>query len=186
MFLSFRSQCGCLRFSVFRPEFLLVPRAVLVQNVLRTPYFAIAHPWGSGRPKRKMLISCALSGRNFGGVRIFTPKAPLAPGNCIFPFSAQPWDFSLSAKGRPRPKWPEIPVFYDFLPVGIRSGKTEDVKKLRTTILDSVVRFSFDFGTPSAGKLWFSVFISGPLAPGNYDFPFSARSRNFSQCQRPS
>ena len=43
---------------------------------------------------------------------------------------------------------------------------------MRKTIPDSVVPFF--------------TFIAGPQAPGNCGFPFSARSRNFSSCQRPS
>ena len=66
-------------------------RAVLGQNGLKTPYNL---PNPSGRPKRKMKKSCALSGRKFMGVRISPPKVPQTTGHCIFPFSAQPRDFS--------------------------------------------------------------------------------------------
>ena len=53
---------------------------------------------------------------------------------------------------------------------GVRWVKTQNVKKLRTTVPDSVV----------------TVFsISGPLAPGNHVFPFLTRARNFCKCLRP-
>ena len=40
---------------------------------------------------------------------------------------------TLSAKGRPRPKWPKPPVFRDLPPVGVQSGKTYK----RKTIADN-------------------------------------------------
>ena len=50
------SSTGKLRCSVFRPEFLLVPRAVLGQNGPKSQYFAISCPWGlvgrNGRRKK--------------------------------------------------------------------------------------------------------------------------------------
>ena len=41
-------------------------------------------------------------------------------------------------------------ALYDFPPVGVRSGQNVNVKKLRTTIPDSVGTFVSDFGTPVA------------------------------------
>ena len=60
------------------------------------------------------------------------------------------------------------PVFCDFPSLGVRSAKTQNVKRLRTTIPDTVVTFFCAFGTPSGGKLWFSVF--GPV-PGFLQVP---------------
>ena len=57
--------------------------------------------------------------------------------------------------------------FCDFTPLGVWSVKTQNVKKLRTTIPDSAVTFLFS--------------ILGPLAPGNCVFLFLAQSRNFSK-----
>ena len=45
---------------------------------------------------------------------------------------------SLSAQGRPRPKWTQKPAFRDFLPLGVRWAKTQIVKQLWKTIPDSV------------------------------------------------
>ena len=57
---------------------------------------------------------------------LFSISGPLALGNCVFSvfrFQSAPGT-SLSAKGRPGPKWPEIPAFRVFPPVGVRSVKT--------------------------------------------------------------
>ena len=68
-------------------------------------------------------------GRNFWRGQFPPPKVPLAPGNRVFLF----WPgISLSAKGCPRPKGPGKPVFCDFPPLGVRSAKMQNVKKLRT------------------------------------------------------
>ena len=96
-------------------------------------------------------------GETLGVSSFFPQKRPSQREIAFARFRPSPGIY-LSAKGRPRPKWPEMPVFCDFLPVGVRSGKTEDVKKLRTTIPDSVVIFFLNFGAPSAGKFYFSVF----------------------------
>ena len=83
----------------------------------------------------------------------FFPKSSPSSGKLSFSVSAP--EFPGSAKG-PRPKGPENPLFCDFPPLGVRSTKTQNVKKVRTTIPDSVV------GTPGAGKLCFSVFSPRP------------------------
>ena len=56
----------------------------------------------------------------------------------------------------------KTPVLCDFPPVGVRSVKTQSIKTLRTTIPGSVVTVFCDFGTPSAGKMRFSVFSPRP------------------------
>ena len=73
---------------------------------------------------------------------------------------------SLSAKGCPKPKGPRKEVFCDFPPLGFRSAKTQNVKKLR------------NFGENLFGR---NFFPKVPLAPQNCVFLFPAR--NFSQCQ---
>ena len=63
--------------------------AALGRKGLENQYFAISRPWGSGWPKHQQYKSCAISGGNFWGGRIFPPKVPLAPGYCVFPFLAR-------------------------------------------------------------------------------------------------
>ena len=53
-FLKSAPSSGKLRFSVFRPEFLQMPRAALGQKGLENQYFASSGPWGFGQRKRKM------------------------------------------------------------------------------------------------------------------------------------
>ena len=71
-------------FSVFRPEFLYVPRAVLGQNIPRTPYFAISRPWGSGRPKRKNVKKLRTLGGKLLGRPGFPPKLAPSTGKLHF------------------------------------------------------------------------------------------------------
>ena len=70
-------------------------------------------------------------------------------------------------RGRPRPKGPKNTVFCDFLPLGVLSVKTQNVKKLRI------------FREKILGVRFFLPKV--PPAPGNRVFLISAR--NFSKCQ---
>ena len=99
------SSTGKLRFSVFRPEFLQVPRAVLGQNGQRPSISQFPAPGGSRLAKWTTQNSSATLGRNFRGGRIFSPEGPLAPRKCIFVFSARAQNFSFSAQGQNRPKY---------------------------------------------------------------------------------
>ena len=159
MFISFRSQFGRFHFSVFRPEFLQAPRAALGQKGLNTQYFAISRPWRSGRPNHNLFKSCAISGRNFWGGRGFCPKS--APSSGKLCFSGFGPEFLLVPRGRPRPKRPEGPVFCDFPPLGVRSAKTPNVKKLRN-FWEKLLRRT-DFPPKSAPRSQKShFFVFGP------------------------
>ena len=70
-------------------------------------------------------------------------------------------------RGCPRPKGPKNTVFCVFLPLGVRSVKTQNAKKFR------------GFREKLLGVLFFVAKV--PLALGNRVFLFSAR--NFSKCQ---
>ena len=154
-----------MSFSLFglRPGFLQVPKAVLDQNGCKSPYFAIARPWGSGQPKRKVAD-------NHPGypVTFFPFPDPLHREFAVFRFRPGP-GISQSAKGQdPGPKWPKITIVCDFPPVGVWPAKALEEEKLRTTTPDTVVTFVSHFGPPSTGKLRFSVF--GPV-PGFLSVP---------------
>ena len=103
-------------FSVFGPEILQVPQAVLGQNGLKPQYFAISCPWQSGGPKRKKVKKgCGISGRNFLDRRIPPQKSAPSTGKlCFWCFPPRPGT-SLSAKG---PKWAKTPLNRYFWPVG--------------------------------------------------------------------
>ena len=77
--------------------------------------------------------SAHFRGETFGASGFPPPKVPLAPGNCISPFSAQPGDFS-KCQGPPQAKnGPKYAYFAfsrpwesgraDFLPLGVRRPK---------------------------------------------------------------
>ena len=121
-----------------------MPRAVLEQKGLENPYFAISRPWGSDRPKLKMSESCAISGRNFWGGRIFSPKVPLAPGNCAFLFLTGARNFSKC----PQPKTGQNPSKSPFATTWGSDRKKLFTRKLRKTVPDSVVTFFFRFWDP--------------------------------------
>ena len=94
-------------------------------------------------------------GEIFWGRRILFPNVPLGPGNRVFPI----WpEISLSAKGCPRPKGPTKPVFRDFPTLGVRTTKTQNVKKLRS-FWDKFL----------GGRIFFP---NVPLGPGNRVFRF--------------
>ena len=78
-FLKSASSSGKLRFSVSRPEFLQVPRAV---PGLKNQYFGISRPWVGQTVKLKKVAH--FRGETFGAAGFPPPKVPLAPGNCIF------------------------------------------------------------------------------------------------------
>ena len=77
----------------------------------------------------------------------------------------------------------EAPIFGDFGPfwarlgphLGVRSAKTQNLRKLRTTNPDTVATFFLHFGSPSTKKLRFSVF--GPV-PGFLPVPRAVLSQN--------
>ena len=79
---------------------------------------------------------------------------------------------SLHARGCPRPKWPKTPKFHAFPPVGVRSAKTENVKKLRATILESVVTFFPVSGALALGNSAFFFFVQ---VYGQYALKLKAR-----------
>ena len=74
-------------------------------------------------------------------------------------------------RGCPRPKGPKNPAFCDFPPLGVRSVKTQNAKKLRGF---REKLFGACFPPPKV-----------PLAPGNRVFLFSAYTRNFTKCLPP-
>ena len=92
------------------------------------------------------------------------PKCPLAPGNCIFLFSAQ--KAALGQNG--------LRNQYVAVPHPWQSGRPKD------KTLKKVAEFRGEI-------FWAAGFppIKVPLAPGNCGFVFTARARNFSPCQRP-
>ena len=99
--------------------------------------------------------------RNLGekllGQSDFPPKSAPSSGKLRF-FRSWP-GISLSAKGCPRPKGPRKPVFCDFLAVGFRSAKTQNVKKLHNFREKLYGAGGFPpKSTPSSGKLLFPVF----------------------------
>ena len=79
----------------------------------------------------------------------------------FFSFSARARDFS-KFWGRLMAKWPKIPVLHDFPPLGVRSSRTENVKRLRTTILKIVVTFSPAFRDPLQREFALFRFRPGP------------------------
>ena len=121
----------------------------------KTPVFRDFPPVGSSRPNHKMQKSC-IFGDKFLGWTYFLLKSAPRSGKLHSSVSLSATSLtSLSAKGV-KPQYFAISRL-----LGVRSGKTQNVKKLWTTIPDSVV-FFFDFGTPSAVKLRFSVFSPRP------------------------
>ena len=88
---------GKLRFYVFGPEFLQVPRGCPRPKGPKTPVFCDFPAVGVRSAQTQNVKNCA--GRSFWGERISPPKVPLAPGNCVF-FRFWP-GISLSAKGLP-------------------------------------------------------------------------------------
>ena len=123
--------------------------AALGQKGLKTQYFAIFRPWGPAGQNAKCKKVAQFSGETFG-CPVFSPKS--APS---------------SRKSRFSVFGPEFPVFCDFLPLGVRSVKTQNVKKLRS------------FREKLLGVRFF--FPKEPLAPGNCVFLCSTQS--FSKCQ---
>ena len=99
------------------------------------------------------------------GVQFFPPKVPLAPGNRVFLFSAR--NFSKCQGAALGQKGLNKPVFCDFPPLGVRSVRTQNAKKLRS------------FWEKLSGVRFFPPKV--PLALGNRVLLFSAP--NFSKCQ---
>ena len=96
-----------------------------------------------------------------GRTDFFSPKVPLAPGNCVFPFSAR--NFSKCPGAAPGQKGLKNQYFRGFPPVGVRSAKTQNVKKLHNFGEKLFGRtYFFSKSAPSSGKLCFSVFGPGP------------------------
>ena len=96
---------------------------------------------------------------------LFFAKVPLAPGNRVFLFPAR--NFSKCQGAALGQKGLKTQYFGDFPPLGVRSVKTHDAKKLRS------------FWEKLLGVQFF--FPKVPLAPGNRFFLFLAR--NFFKCQ---
>ena len=139
-----------------------MPRAALGQKGLKNQYFAICHPLGSGRPKRKMEKSCAILGRNFWGGRIFSPNVPLAPGNCVFLFLARNFSKCQGAAALGQ-KGPETPYFAISRPWGPDRPKRKMQKRCEISGRNFLGRPDFfPKSAPSYGKLRFSVFGPGP------------------------
>ena len=104
-----------LHFRVFRPgpEFLQVPKAKTGQNTTKSPF-----PTGGGPTEQKVVpqkVAIPDSVATF-----FLPKVPLAPGDCVFLFSARAWNFSKC----PRPKTGQLPLNHCFRPMGVRPKKS--------------------------------------------------------------
>ena len=93
----------------------------------------------------------------------FSPKSATSSGKLhLSVFGPK---FLQVPRGCPRPKGPKIPVgpkvpvFCDFPPLGVRSAKTQNVKKLPTFRKKLLGRTDFSpKSAPSSGKLCFSVF----------------------------
>ena len=115
------------------------PKWPQTPSILRFPA-----PGGRVGQNRRRKKSCAILGRNFWGGRISPPKVPLAPGNCIFVFSARARNFSKC----PRPKRAKTPLNHRFRPVGVRQKKRLSPIKLRKPIPDSMVTLFFRFRDP--------------------------------------
>ena len=84
--------------------------------------------------------------------------APVEPGKLCFSV-LRPEFLLVLSKGCPGPEWPKKTVFRNFPPLGVRSVKTESVKKLRNLGENLLGQPDFPPKTaPSTGKLRFSVF----------------------------
>ena len=121
-----------------------MPRAALGEKGLENLYFAISRPLGSAERKHIMYKKIAIPGRNFWGGRIFSPKVPRAPGNCVL-FSSRVLNFSQC----PRPRTGQNPSnspFCDHL--GVRPEKKLFPRKLWKTITNSLVTLFFRFWDP--------------------------------------
>ena len=104
-------------------------------------------PLGFRSAKTENIQKLRNFGENLWGSRIFLPKVPLEPGNCIFLFSARARNFSKC----PRPERAEIPLNHRFRPVGPGPTKTVVPEKVvGNHPPDSVVTFCSRFGTPVA------------------------------------
>ena len=122
----------------------------------RKPVFCDFSPLGIRLAKSQIAKKLHNFCEKFWGGQIFSPNVPLAPGNCVF----LPWPgIYPSAKGCPRPKGPRKPVFFDFPPVGVRSAKTQNVKKSHFFWEKLLGRTEFSpKSASSTGKWCFSVF----------------------------
>ena len=144
-------------FFFVRPGISLTAKGCPRPKGPKTPVFCDFPPVGVCSAKTQNVKICALFGRNFWVGRIFPPKVPLSLGNCVFSVIGP--EFLSVPRGCPRPKGPRNPVFCDFLPVGVRSAKTQTVKTLRTFWEKLLGRTGLPpKSAPSSGKLRFSVF----------------------------
>ena len=140
-----------------------MPRAVRGQNGLKTSYFAISCPWGSGRPKQKTYEKLRNFGEKLFGRPVFSLKGASSTGKLhFFCFLS---GFSRSAKGQNGLKT----SISRFPATGGPVGQIGKCKK--------VARFWGEtFGASGSPPKM-------PLARGNCVFMFSARVRNFSSAQ---
>ena len=97
-------------------------------------YFAISRPWGPVGQNVKRKKIAHFREETFAASIVLPLKGPERWEIVFFRFRPGP-GISLSAQGRPRPKWPEPPVFRNFPPVGVRLAKTQNIKKTVLFIL---------------------------------------------------
>ena len=104
--------------------------AAVGQKGLKTQYFAISRPWGVRSVKTENVKKMRSFREKPLGDRFIFPKVPQGPGNRVFLFSAL--NFSKCQGAALGQKWPKNTVFCDSPPLGVRSVKTQTVKKLRS------------------------------------------------------
>ena len=145
-------------FSCFPPEIYLSAKGCPRPKWPKPPVFRDFLPLGVRSVKTENLKTLRNFGEKLLGRPDFPPKVPLAPGNCIFIFSARAQNLSKC----PRPKQAKIPLNHRFSAVGVRPGKKFPPRKLQKTIPNSVATLFFAKSAPSTGKLRFSVSVPGP------------------------
>ena len=124
-----------------------MPSAVLGQNGLKPRILRFPAHGGPVGQNMKCKNVAHFWGEMFWGVRISPQKVPLAPGNCVFPRSAQPRDFSR-CQGPSLAKIAQNTRVLRFPARGGRVGENVKRKKVRASVVTFFV-------------------ISGTLAPGN-------------------
>ena len=151
------SSTGKSRCSVFRPEFLYVPRAELSPNSLKNQYFAISHPWVSIWPKQTTEKGCAISGTHFWGGRGFPPKSAPSTGKLHFRVFRPGPQFPSVAKAKTGHNTTKSPF-----PTG--GGPTEKTvvpeKGAGNHPPDSVATFLFAKSAPGTRELPFFLFVA--------------------------
>ena len=137
-------------------------RTALGQRGLKNSILRFPAPGGPVDQHANCLKIAQFRGQTLGTDGFFPQKCPYFREIAVFLFSA--WNFSYCPRGRPtRPKGPQNPVFCGFPPLGVRSAKTQNVKKLRNFGEKLLGRTDFPpKSAPSSGKLRRSVFRPAP------------------------